>query len=197
MPNEPSFGSGVDRQPENSIVASNPVAWPEPEARHRPWSSIENVLVCEVDRVSEDRRKDGSGGFCAQRRTWTSRCASTPVQRGHFDPSRPFWLLELETRCNGDGRRQSPPHDERLKLHVQSRERTTRPDWMSLVAVNVLVEVRLCIEIGRPHTQQRPLRLTFHLKGRQIKSVCKAAQRGRESRKSHCTQQLSAHHSTH
>ena len=50
------------------------------------------------------------------------------------------------------------PHDERLKLHVQSREGTTRPDWMSLLAVNFLVEVGLRTEIGRPNTQQRPQR---------------------------------------
>lgn len=41
----------------------DPVAWPEPEARHRPWFGVEDVLVCEAEKASEDSRKGGAMDF--------------------------------------------------------------------------------------------------------------------------------------
>lgn len=89
------------------------------------------------------------------------------------------------------------PHNDCLQLHVQSRGGTTRPDSVSHLTVNLLVRARFHIKVDRQHEYLGPLRPACCLQGRWTQSVCKAAQRGRETTKPPCHHQLGAHHSTH
>ena len=88
------------------------------------------------------------------------------------------------------------PHEGGIQLGGKSRGRTIRLGSRRLLAVNLLDQVQLYVEVGRPKLHFPCKRSTCQCQGRRSQSVSKAWQRGRDMTKYSTTASLAHRYSS-
>jgi hypothetical protein len=89
----------MSSNPARPTGESNPVAWPQPEARHRPWFTVALVHHVRGDSTRKHSKEAAAAGL--ERKLAHRFCggASSSHQHGHFGSIPSLWLQKLEPPC--------------------------------------------------------------------------------------------------
>ena len=98
----------MSSNPARPTGESNPVAWPQPEARHRPWGTAASVHRVRGDSARKHSKEMAAAGF--ERKLAHMFCGGAlgSHQRGQFGSIPSLWLQELVSPCRRSGA--SPVH---------------------------------------------------------------------------------------